>query len=194
MRKILNTLYFKYLCRKYPNLKAGKNVSVDYGSQVIVYNNELILKDNVRIRSRQRGYHAGMPFPTTFLIDVKGAKITIGENCRLNGVYLHAQEEIYIGKNTVIASGVNIIDSNGHVLNSSDRTKGRDVPKAIHIGENVWIGLNAIILKGAVIGDNSVIAAGAVVKGEFSANSLISGNPAIVTDIIKIKDYEISNT
>ncbi|NDI99765.1 acyltransferase [Flavobacterium sp. LaA7.5] len=150
------------------------------------------MKDNVKVRSRQKNYHAGMPFPTTFLIDAKGAKITVGENCRLNGVYLHAEKEISIGKNTVIASGVNIIDSNGHILNSSDRTKGRDVPKAIHIGDNVWIGLNAIILKGTVIGSNSVVAAGSVVKGEFPANSVISGNPATVTDVINIKDYEVS--
>lgn len=194
MRKILNTWYLKYLRRKYPNFKTGKNVSVDYDSDFILYKNELLLKDNVKIRSRQRGYHAGMPFASTFLIDVPGAKITVGENCRLNGVYLHAQSGITIGKNTVIASGVNIIDSNGHVLNSSNRTVGRDVPKPIVIGDNVWIGLNSIILKGTVIGDNSMVAAGSVVKGEFPPNSLISGNPAKVTDIIDIKEYEISNT
>ena len=48
----------------------------------------------------------------------------------------------------------------------------------IVIGNNVWIGLNAIILKGSVIGDNSVVTAGSVVKGVFPNNALIQGNPA----------------
>src|SRR5690606_9691564 len=117
--------------------------------------------------------------------DVEGAEIIIGESCRLNGVYIHAQSSIRIGKNTVIASGVNIIDSNGHELVSKNRTKGRDSAKPIKIDENVWIGLNAIILKGTEIGKNSVVSAGSVVKGFFPDNSIISGNPAKLVDTIK---------
>jgi acetyltransferase-like isoleucine patch superfamily enzyme len=121
-----------------------------------------------------------MPFPSTFFIDKKNAFIEVGENSRLNGVYIHAQEGITIGKNCVIASGVNIIDSNGHILHSSNRTIGRDEAKEIIIGDNVWIGLNSIILKGTTIGNNSVVGAGSVVKGFFPDNSIIQGNPATV--------------
>ena len=128
-----------------------------------------------------------MPFASSILIDVAQAKVTIGDNSRLNGVSLHSQKDIFIGKNCVIAAGVNIIDSNGHVLNSLNRTKGRDIPKEIFIGDNVWIGLNSIILKGSIIGKNSVVAAGSVVKGVFPDNSVISGNPAVVVDVINFK-------
>ena len=52
--------------------------------------------------------------------------------------------------------------------------------KPVDIGENVFIGVNAIILKGSKIGNNCVIGAGAVVSGEFEDNCVIAGNPARV--------------
>ncbi len=55
------------------------------------------------------------------------------------------------------------------------------------IGDNVFIGMNAIILMGAHIGDNSIIGAGAVVSGNFPDGVVIAGNPAKV--ICTIKEY-----
>jgi acetyltransferase-like isoleucine patch superfamily enzyme len=179
---IIRKIFFKY---RFKQLSIGKNVKFDYATKFLVYNNKCIISDNVVLRSSPKGYHAGMPFGTTLFCDVKGAEIIIRENCRLNGVYIHAQKSIEIGKNTVIAAGVNIIDSNGHVLVSENRTKGRDEPKSIKIGDNVWIGLNSIILKNTTIGNNSVVSAGSVVKGSFPNNSIIAGNPAKVVDSIK---------
>lgn len=84
----------------------------------------------------------------------------------------------------MIAAGVNIMDSNGHLVKSKNRTKEHDAPQAIVIGNNVWIGLNAIILKGTIIGDNCVIGANTVVKGEFPANTIIT-NGDVKCSIIK---------
>lgn len=128
-----------------------------------------------------------MPFYTNLFTDRADAIIKIGDNCRINGAYIHAQKEIIIANNCVIASGVNIIDSNGHELISNDRTIGRDKPKTIKVGNNVWIGLNVTILKGTVIGNNCVIAAGSVVKGEFPDNVLIQGNPAVIVSNLEIE-------
>jgi acetyltransferase-like isoleucine patch superfamily enzyme len=119
-----------------------------------------------------------MPFPCTILVDQAKATVVVGNHSRLNGAYVHAQASILIGKNCVIAAGVNIIDSNGHELLSPNRTTGRDRPEPIEIGENVWIGINAIVLKGTRVGNNSVIGANSVVSGNFPENSLIVGNPA----------------
>ena len=119
-----------------------------------------------------------MPFYTTILNDGNNSTIEIGNNCRINGAYIHAQKNIKISDNCVIASGVNIIDSNGHETYSLNRTIGRDTPKSIFIGNNVWIGINSTILKGTTIGDNSIVAANSVVKGDFPCNCIISGNPA----------------
>lgn len=95
-------------------------------------------------------------------------------------------KKIKIGDNCVIAAGVNIVDSNGHVVNSINRTIGRDNPKDIFIGNNVWIGMNCTILKGSIIGNNCVVAAGSIIKGTFPDNCVISGNPAV-----KNRDVEI---
>lgn len=168
------------------NISLGQKVIIDFNSRLFVGKNTLNIGDNVYLRSINKGYQAGMPFPTTILIDVSKAYVKIGNNTRINGAYVHAQKSIIIGENCVIASGVNIIDSNGHDLYSGNRTNGRDIPKDIVIGNNVWIGINSIILKGSVLGDNCVVSAGSVVKGVYDANSLIMGNPAEVVKKIKI--------
>jgi len=187
IKKFILVIRKKVLQIKHKQLSLGNNVKFDLATKFLIYNQSCIIGDNVTLRSTPRGYHAGMPFGTTLFCDTKEAEIVIGENCRLNGVYIHAQKSIKIGKNTVIAAGVNIIDSNGHILASRNRTEGRDKPKSIEIGENVWIGLNSVILKNSKIGDNSVVSAGSVVKGDFPNNSVITGNPAKVVDFIKYK-------
>ena len=144
----------------------------------------IIVGPHVTLRSTSKGYHCGMPFACTLLADRPGSLISIGNHSRINGAYLHAQSSITVGRNSLIAAGVNILDSNGHPLYSADRTTGRDTPSPILIGDNVWIGLNAIILKGTTIGDNSVVSAGSVVQGDFPPNSLIEGNPAKVVKTI----------
>lgn len=164
----------------------GRDVKIDWAVKIYNHKNKLILGDNVYLRGIRKGYQAAMPYPTTILIDVKNAIVKIGSNTRINGAYIHAQKSIHIGDNCVIASGVNIMDSNGHILHSENRTIGRDVPEEIIIGNNVWIGLNAVILKNTEIGDNSVVSAGSIVKGVFPANSLIAGNPATIVRALKL--------
>ena len=189
----MNLIYFSirsfrtFFLRRKENISIGTGSVIDIESTINALNGgRVCIESNVLLRGRKNGYHAGMPFGTTLLSDASGSLINVGNNCRINGAYIHAQKKITIGNSCVIASGVNIIDSNGHVLFSNDRTIGRDEPKEIVIGNNVWIGLNCIILKGTNIGDNSVVAAGSVVKGDFPANSLIQGNPAVVMKTLNI--------
>lgn len=115
--------------------------------------------------------------------------IEIGDNTMLNGVCITSYKQVIIGKNCQIASSTLITDTDYHPINPIIREKevlGYKInfnevnKKEVIIGDNVWIGWGAIILKGVHIGDNSIIAAGSVVVGNVPANVLIAGNPAVI--------------
>lgn len=189
--------YLEYFLSRFHTLLLSFNGAIDLGSgSLIFYKSKIVnksLSGGVKIGSQCRigtsslGYHAGMPFYTSILNDGVKSRVEIGNNCRINGAYIHAEKSIVIGDNCVIAAGVSLIDSNGHEINSANRTVGRDKPSSITLGNNVWIGLNAIILKDTTIGENSIVAAGSVVKGHFPANSLLQGNPAKKVKELNIK-------
>lgn len=102
----------------------------------------------------------------------------IGENCTI-----HVYNQISIGSGTIISWNVNIMDGDGHSIYYDDKDNS---PKPIVIEENVWIGHNAVILKGLTIGKGSVVAADSVVTKSIPPYSLVAGNPArIVKNNIK---------
>ena len=150
------------------------DTKINLSSIIYPLRGKILIGKNVNLRSNKRNYHAGMPFSARLYTDVENALIQIGDNTRINGACIHAKKRIIVGKNCEIASGVNILDSNGHETNSLNRTTGKDNPEDIIIGDNVWIGLNSLVLKGSKIGNNSIIAANSVVKGIYPENSIIS--------------------
>ncbi|MDD1661935.1 MAG: acyltransferase [Methanomicrobiales archaeon] len=117
------------------------------------------------------------------------SKIVIGDHVGLNGTSITARSrEIRIGAHTKIAPNVIIVDSDFHrpwPPEERDRYPGSEEDAAVSIGEHCWIGMNALILKGVTIGDNSVIAAGSVVVKDIPRDSLAGGAPAKV-----IKTYQ----
>lgn len=184
-RLLRNKIHTSFLSRR-KGIKIGIGSNVYYRSRVDCYSvsyemgGGIIIGQKCLIGRDKVGYHGGMPFFTGLLSDGEGSKISIGDNCRINGAYIHAKKNISIGSNCVIASGVNIIDANGHQVKSLDRTAGRDEPKEIVIGNNVWICMNVTILKGSIIGDNSIITAGSVINGTVPPNSIASSNSQLL--------------
>ena len=88
-------------------------------------------------------------------------------------------QEICFGNHVTIASNVTIVDHDHDYLFDDDslRLQGYKTSK-INIGNNVWIGEKAILLRGANLGDNVIVAAGAVVNKSFPSNVLVGGMPA----------------
>lgn len=109
------------------------------------------------------------------------AVIQIGHgNYVNNNTVLCALESIQIGNNCLIGDLVAIYDADFHDLNPGTRWQGLGQVKPVNIGNNVWIGSRAMVLKGVTIGDNSVIAAMSVVTTQIPPNCLAAGSPAKV--------------
>lgn len=174
---VLHTFLYRYKT----NIKIGEKTIIYHKTKIITKSkdNKVDIGRKCIIGRSKEGYHSGMPFYTTLLLDKDKACVKIGDNCRINGAYIHSQKSVIIGDNCLIAAGVNILDSNGHKTSSYNRVEERDEPIEIIIGNNVWIGINSTILKNTRIGDNCIISAGSVVRGNFEPNCIISGVPAI---------------
>jgi acetyltransferase-like isoleucine patch superfamily enzyme len=109
------------------------------------------------------------------------AEIVIGQNSAFNNnTVLCAVKSIRVGNRCRIGDFVAIIDSDFHEIDPATRDNSVGLVKPVTIGDNVWIGSRAMILKGANIGNNSVIAAMSVVTSSIPANCVAAGVPARV--------------
>ena len=107
-----------------------------------------------------------------------GYNIIIGENVFINyNCCILDVCKVIIGDNCMLAPSVQIYTAS-HPLDAKSRNSGLEFGKPVTIGNNVWIGGNATICPGVNIGDNAVIAAGAVVIKDVEPNTLVGGNPA----------------
>lgn len=89
--------------------------------------------------------------------------------------------KIIIGKNVLIAREVIIRTSDGHSLFNLGEDLPYNAPQDVIIGDNVWIGLRSVILKGSIIPNNSVIGACSLINSKFfEENTIIAGHPAKV--------------
>lgn len=91
------------------------------------------------------------------------------------GCYIQGINKIYIGDNTIFAPGVKIISANHDKKELSNHDK---TTNPIVIGKNCWLGVNSVILPGVELGDNVIVAAGAVVSKSFPGNVILGGVPA----------------
>lgn len=102
-----------------------------------------------------------------------GGILEIGEHVCINrGVYIAARKFVSIGSKCEIGPNVVIVDHDHDFNAIGGISAGIYKEQSTIIGENVWIGANAVILKGSQIGNNCVIAAGSVVSGKVPENTL----------------------
>jgi len=112
------------------------------------------------------------------ITNYKKSKIIIGNNSTLRGATIWASSEIIIGDNFLAAPHAWITDNDAHGIDPIKRANQFAKTAPIKIGNNVWIGYRAIILKGVTIGDNSIIGAGAIVTKDIPSDVVAAGVPA----------------
>lgn len=106
-------------------------------------------------------------------------KICVGNNAapgRNSCCYIQAKNGIKIGDNFRMGPGGGLISAN-HDINDYDRWV---VSRPIDIGDNVWLGMNVVVLPGVKIGDNVVIGANSVVTKDIPSNVIAFGSPCKV--------------
>lgn len=107
-----------------------------------------------------------------------GNKVYIGSGC----VFQSAHGEIQIGNHVMFGPGVHIHGGN-HIYNQigvymDEVTKEKGSDGTITIGNDVWVGSNAIILHGVCIGDGAIVGAGSIVTKNVEPYMIVAGNPA----------------
>jgi acetyltransferase-like isoleucine patch superfamily enzyme len=124
-------------------------------------------------RSANENAFFGFNHPCILCTRSENARIEIGDDCGFSGVAIVAAESITIGRNVKVEANATILDYDGH---NEDPRSGPARP--IVIEDDVWLGMNTMILKGVRIGKGSLIAASSVVTRSIPPGVLASGNPA----------------
>ena len=105
----------------------------------------------------------------------RGAVLSIGEGSFVNHrSEIIAHERVEIGSHCLFAWDVQVMDSDSHSVDGLPHTA------PVVIGDRVWIGCRATVLKGVTVGDGAVVAACSVVTRDVPPRALVAGNPARV--------------
>lgn len=140
------------------------------------------LGHGVALCSTSRWNPVGVNHPVILRTVRAGARIAIGDDSGLSGVSICAARSVQIGRECLLGANVVITDSDFHSVAPAGRrrsTAGVGVAPIV-IEDNVWLGMNVIVLKGVRIGRNSVVGAGSVVTRDIPADCIAAGNPARV--------------
>jgi acetyltransferase-like isoleucine patch superfamily enzyme len=156
------------------NIVFGTSVTIEKDCILDGYSSEkIVLGNNVKIG-------AFSTLTSTSHFSKYGIGLKMGNNSAI-GDFTHfgAAGGIEIGNDVIMGSYISFHSENHNYLDTSKLIREQGVSsKGIKLGNNIWVGAKVTFLDGALVGDNSVVAAGAVVNGIFPANVVIGGIPA----------------
>tara|TARA_Y100000588_G_scaffold251988_1_gene266526 strand:+ start:2130 stop:2630 length:501 start_codon:yes stop_codon:yes gene_type:complete len=105
--------------------------------------------------------------------------VTLGDNVHFNGVKIMGSGGVDIGSNFHSGKGLLILTQSHNYQGGSLPYDAGVVSKRTIIGDNVWIGINVIILPGIKVGEGAIIQAGSVVSKNVEPLAIVGGNPAL---------------
>lgn len=122
----------------------------------------------------------GVNHPVVIRLMSAEASLILGDQVGISGGGICVQKEVVVGSYVIMGANSFITDTDFHPIAPHNRRSSREniATAKVVIEENVFIGMNAIILKGVTIGKNSIIAAGSVVTKDIPPNQIWGGNPA----------------
>jgi len=132
---------------------------------------------NFRSLRRWTG-QVGLTRPCTIQTLRAGARLIIGNHCGFSSTAVSAAESIEIGENVLCGANVIVTDTDWHCVNPEHRIDHIPPSAPVFIKNNVWLGMNVIILKGVTIGENTVVAAGSIVTKDLPEGVVAAGHPA----------------
>ncbi len=142
----------------------------------------LSIGDHLELRSTARSNPLGPHRPVILSTRRPGAILTIGDHFGMTGGSIVCEEQITIGSRVTVGANTIIVDTDFHPLDPHQRQRtpldGATAP--ITIEDDVFIGMQCLILKGVTIGVGSVIGAGSVVTRDVPPGVIAAGNPAQV--------------
>ncbi|WP_410000407.1 acyltransferase [Gemmata sp. SH-PL17] len=121
-------------------------------------------------------------------------ELVIGDDTFIgHGCSFSVGRSVRIGRHCLLASGVTVLDMDGHPVDANRRRAGDPTPPEsiapVIIGDDVWIGRGAVILKGVSIGHRAIVAAHSVVTKNVPADAIVAGNPArVVKELVAARD------
>ena len=137
-----------------------------------------------RIELGREVHFRGLRFPVSLGVGTSGV-LRIGDHCLCNqGTNIFAAELVDIGTNVKLGDLVTILDTNFHEIEPGAPV----VCAPVVIGDNVWIGVNSIVLPGVTIGPNTVVGAGSLVAKSLPDGVLATGNPATIRRTLRQSD------
>ncbi len=155
-----------------------------YGLPVIQRHRRSRIRIGARmnLRSTARSNPLGPNHPVIISTRRPGAQLTIGDDFGMTGGSLVCDERVTIGDRVWVGANTVIADTDFHPLDPGRRRESPLAAKTapINIADDVFIGMNALILKGVTVGAGAVVGAGSVVVRDVPPGVLVAGNPARV--------------
>ncbi|MBR5523196.1 MAG: acyltransferase [Akkermansia sp.] len=128
----------------------------------------------------KKKYNTLIRLPISISTVEPGARVELHDHCGLSGCKIVCANHVSVGEYTIIGPDAILYDCKEHEYSPEIGWLGRTqrTGKPIIIGKRCYIGMRSIILKGVTIGDDCVVAAGAVVTKDMPAGHIAIGNPA----------------